>query len=197
MDLRACISGKNFFAAQELLMERNVSDPYREILLKVADLFNSMTSFEDAKKLVNNERSLSAIERLEKLDAVLKLYGVADYVSYDLGMLSKYNYYTGVIFKAYTYGVGNAIITGGRYNTLLSRFGKDAPAVGFAIVIDDLMEALSRQQGPLPDTKEITTMYYDANTEGDFAKVLKEAQKLRAEGHKVALLAKENGEGKE
>ena len=45
MDLRACISGKNFFAAQELLMERNVSDPYREILLKVADLFNSMTSF--------------------------------------------------------------------------------------------------------------------------------------------------------
>lgn len=197
MDLRACISGKNFFAAQELLMERNVSDPYREILLKVADLFNSMTSFEDAKKLVNNERSLSAIERLEKLDAVLKLYGVADYVSYDLGMLSKYNYYTGVIFKAYTYGVGNAIITGGRYNTLLSRFGKDAPAVGFAIVIDDLMEALSRQQGPLPDTKEITTMYYDANTEGDFAKVLKEAKKLRAEGHKVALLAKEDGEGKE
>ena len=197
MDLRACISGKNFFAAQELLMERNVSDPYREILLKVADLFNSMTSFEDAKKLVNNERSLSAIERLEKLDAVLKLYGVADYVSYDLGMLSKYNYYTGVIFKAYTYGVGNAIITGGRYNTLLSRFGKDAPAVGFAIVIDDLMEALSRQQGPLPDTKEITTMYYDANTEGDFANVLKEAQKLRAEGHKVALLAKEDGEGKE
>ena len=197
MDLRACISGKNFFAAQELLMERNVSDPYREILLKVADLFNSMTSFEDAKKLVNNERSLSAIERLEKLDAVLKLYGVADYVSYDLGMLSKYNYYTGVIFKAYTYGVGNAIITGGRYNTLLSRFGKDAPAVGFAIVIDDLMEALLRQQGPLPDTKEITTMYYDAKTEGDFAKVLKEAQKLRAEGHKVALLAKEDGEGKE
>ena len=197
MDLRACISGKNFFAAQELLMERNVSDPYREILLKVADLFNSMTSFEDAKNLVNNERSLSAIERLEKLDAVLKLYGVADYVSYDLGMLSKYNYYTGVIFKAYTYGVGNAIITGGRYNTLLSRFGKDAPAVGFAIVIDDLMEALSRQQGPLPDTKEITTMYYDANTEGDFAKVLKEAKKLRAEGHKVALLAKEDGEGKE
>ena len=197
MDLRACISGKNFFAAQELLMERNVSDPYREILLKVADLFNSMTSFEDAKNLVNNERSLSAIERLEKLDAVLKLYGVANYVSYDLGMLSKYNYYTGVIFKAYTYGVGNAIITGGRYYSFLSRFGKDAPAVGFAIVIDDLMEALSRQQGPLPDAKELKTMYYDANTEGDFARVLKEAQKLRSEGQKVALLAKEDGEGKE
>ena len=197
MDLRACISGKNFFAAQELLMERNVSDPYREILLKVADLFNSMTSFEDAKRLVNNERSLSAIERLEKLDAVLKLYGVEKYVSYDLGMLSKYNYYTGVIFKAYTYGVGNAIITGGRYNTLLSRFGKDAPAVGFAIVIDDLMEALSRQQGPLPDIHEVKAMYYDADKDGDFARALKEAQMLRSNGQKVALLAKVDGEGKE
>ena len=146
---------------------------------------------------MNNERSLSAIERLEKLDAVLKLYGVEKYVSYDLGMLSKYNYYTGVIFKAYTYGVGNAIITGGRYNTLLSRFGKDAPAVGFAIVIDDLMEALSRQQGPLPDIHEVKAMYYDADKDGDFARALKEAQMLRSNGQKVALLAKVDGEGKE
>ena len=195
MDLRACISGKNFFAAQELLMERNVSDPYREILLKVADLFNSMTSLEDAKKLVSNERSLAAIDRLEKLDAVLKLYGVADYVSYDLGMLSKYNYYTGVIFKAYTYGVGNAIITGGRYNTLLGRFGKDAPAIGFAIVIDDVMEALSRQKKEFP-AKEQTELTYDASINGDFAKTLAQAKELRKQGKRVVLLAKK-AEGEE
>lgn len=195
MDLRACISGKNFFAAQELLMERNVSDPYREILLKVADLFNSMTSLEDAKKLVSNERSLAAIDRLEKLNAVLKLYGVADYVSYDLGMLSKYNYYTGVIFKAYTYGVGNAIITGGRYNTLLGRFGKDAPAIGFAIVIDDVMEALSRQKKEFP-AKEQTELTYDASINGDFAKTLAQAKELRKQGKRVVLLAKK-AEGEE
>ncbi|MCR4599262.1 MAG: ATP phosphoribosyltransferase regulatory subunit [Acetatifactor sp.] len=188
MDLRACISGKNFFAAQELLMERNVADPYRGILLKVADLFNSMTSLSDAKKLVKNERSLAAIERLEKLDEVLRLYGVESYVSYDLGMLSKYNYYTGVIFKAYTYGVGNAIINGGRYNTLLSRFGKDAPAVGFAIVIDSVMEALARQHTEF-EAPVIEKLYYDASKPGDFEKALCEATKLRCEGKRVALLS--------
>ncbi|MBQ1849873.1 MAG: ATP phosphoribosyltransferase regulatory subunit [Lachnospiraceae bacterium] len=188
MDLRACISGKNFFAAQELLMERNVADPYRGILLKVADLFNSMTSLSDAKKLVKNERSLAAIERLEKLDEVLRLYGVESYVSYDLGMLSKYNYYTGVIFKAYTYGVGNAIINGGRYNTLLSRFGKDAPAVGFAIVIDSVMEALARQHTEF-EAPVIEKLYYDASKPGDFEKALSEATKLRGEGKRVALLS--------
>jgi len=191
MDLRACISGKNFFAAQELLKERNVADPYREVLLKVADLFNSMNSLEDAKKLVHNDRSLAAIERLEKLDAVLKLYGVEEHVSYDLGMLSKYNYYTGVIFKAYTYGVGNAIITGGRYNTLLARFGKDAPAVGFAIVIDDLMEALARQKAQIP-TGEIEKVEYTPGNASDFANALSKAMELRAQGKCVSLIAKEN-----
>lgn len=187
-DLRACISGKNFFAAQELLNERNVSDPYREILLKVADLFNNMNSLEDAKKLVHNRRSLGAIERLEKLDAVLKLYGVEQYVSYDLGMLSKYNYYTGVIFKAYTYGVGNAIITGGRYNTLLGRFGKKAPAIGFAIVIDDVLEALARQKSEF-QTKEIQTLRYDPELPGDFENALEKAKELRKNHVSVALLA--------
>ena len=169
-------------------MERNVADPYRGILLKVADLFNSMTSLSDAQKLVKNERSLAAIERLEKLDEVLRLYGVESYVSYDLGMLSKYNYYTGVIFKAYTYGVGNAIINGGRYNTLLSRFGKDAPAVGFAIVIDSVMEALARQHTEF-EAPVIEKLYYDASKPGDFEKALSEATKLRGEGKRVALLS--------
>lgn len=189
LDLRACISGKNYFAAAELLNERNVAEPYRSTLLKVADLFNSMNSFNDAKQLVRNERSLAAIERLEKLEKVLKLYGVQEHVSYDLGMLSKYNYYTGVIFKAYTYGVGNAVVTGGRYNSLLGRFGKEAPAVGFAIVIDDLMEALARQRNDF-HTDEILKIHYDPDKEGAFEKALEEAGVLRRAGKRVALLEK-------
>lgn len=192
LDLRACISGKNYFAAQELLKERNVAQPYYDRLLKVADLFNSMTSLEDARQLVKNERSLAAIERLEKLDEVLRLYGVQDYISYDLGMLSKYNYYTGMIFKAYTYGIGNSVVTGGRYDTLVGHFGKDAAAVGFAIVIDDIMEALSRQKQEF-QSEEVVFLHYH-HQEGDFAKALEEAKKLRREGKRVTLLpANEEG----
>lgn len=63
-------------------------------------------------------------------------------------MLSKYRYYTGVIFKVYTYGIGDAIVKGGRYDTLISYFGKQAPAVGFAAVVDDILEAF-------PDRKSL------------------------------------------
>ncbi len=132
--LREYISGKNYFAAEELLDRKEVAEPYRGTLLKAADLFGSIDSLKKARECVHNSRSLAAIQRLEAIYQVLKLYGVEEYVSFDLGMLSKYHYYTGIIFKAYTYGVGAPIVKGGRYDTLLRQFGKDAPAIGFAMV---------------------------------------------------------------
>ena len=188
-ELREYISGKNYFAAQELLSERKVKDSYREILLKVADIFGEMHSLSEAKKLVTNERSIRAIERLEQLSEVLKLYGVDQYVSFDLGMLSKYHYYTGIIFKAYTYGIGNALVKGGRYDNLLNQFGKDAPAVGFVIVIDDLLEALSRQKVDIPLSAEKQKIHY---TESDFSEKLAQAMVLRRQGIAVELGRKGN-----
>ena len=61
-------------------------------------------------------------------------------------MLSKYNYYTGIIFKAYTYGTEITIAGGGRYDNLIGQFGKEAPSIGLAIMVDELMLALSRQK---------------------------------------------------
>ena len=188
MDLRACISGKNYFAAQDLINEREVKEPYREILLKVADMFGNMTSLKEAKEMVNNSRSRKAIERLEKLYEALKLYGVEQYVSFDLGMLSKYNYYSGVIFRAYTYGVGNAVVKGGRYDNLLKHFGKDAPAVGFSIVIDDLLEALKGQKVALAEEETAQKVYYNAE---NFSDKLKEVQNLRKSGKAIALVPEE------
>lgn len=190
-DLRDCISGKNYFAAQELLLERGVAEPYQGRLLRVADMFGNMCSLTEAREMVNNPRSIAAIERLENLYEVLKAYGVAEYVSFDLGMLSKYNYYTGVIFKAYTYGVGEAVVKGGRYDRLLEQFGKKAPAVGFCVVIDSIMEALSRQNVQLPVPDEIRKIYY---SEGNYAEKLAEARKLRGEGIAAVLLPIDNAE---
>lgn len=186
-DLRDCISGKNYFAAQELLTERNVAEPYQGKLLRVADMFGNMCSLTEAKEMANNPRSIAAIERLEKLYEVLKAYGVAEYISFDLGMLSKYNYYTGVIFKAYTYGVGEAIVKGGRYDRLLEQFGKKAPAVGFCVVIDSIMEALSRQRVEIPLAEAAKILYYEENT---YQEKLAEARKLRGENVAVALVRK-------
>lgn len=184
-ELREYISGKNYFAAQELLEQRQVQEPYRGTLLKVADMFGNMTSLTQARTMAQNIRSLNAIDRLEKLYEVLKLYKVEQYVSFDLGMLSKYNYYTGVIFKAYTYGIGDVIVKGGRYDNLLKQFGKSAPAIGFVIVIDDILEALSRQQAQITLPEERITLQYGVQ---DYVQKLQEARKLRQQGKSVQLV---------
>lgn len=182
--LREYISGKNYFGALDLLTAKDVDPVYRDVLLKITDFFGSTDTLRQAKELVNNVRSVRAVERLEKLYAVLCLYGVEKYVSFDLGMLSKYNYYTGVIYKAYTYGAGDALVKGGRYDTLLSRFGKDAPAIGFMVVIDDLMAALERQNIVVETPSKAHIIEY---TEADYGKALEAARQLRADGGKAVL----------
>lgn len=191
-ELRELISGKNIFGAQELLSGSGVSESYCNMLLKITDYFGSAEVLKEAGELVSNPRSLHAVERLKKLYQVLHQYGVEKYVSFDLGMLSKYNYYTGVIFKVYTYGVGEPIVKGGRYDHLLGYFGKEAPAIGFVIVIDDLMWALERQKIS-PDLKEgITYLTYNAQ---NYESRLSEAKGLRKNGKKVALIPEKDASG--
>ncbi len=185
LELREFISGKNYFGAEELLDSVKVPGRDKEALLKVGDLFGPVDILKDAGHAVSNSRSRAAVERLDMLYQVLCHYGVEKYVSFDLGMLSKYNYYTGIIFKGYTYGVGDAIVKGGRYDNLLAHFGKKAPAIGFVIVVDDLLSAMDRQGVAVAGMEPCTSLYY---TEDDFAAKLKEARRMRSQGRHVELL---------
>lgn len=194
LTLRELISGKNYFGAEELLENKNVREKDKKVLLKTGDLFGSTEALEEARKAVNNDRSLKAIERLEQVYKVLCDYGVEKYVSFDLTMLSKYNYYTGIIFKGYTYGVGDTIVKGGRYDNLLGRFGKEAPAIGFMIAVDDLLLAMERQNVLTAHPVKRIRLYYQ---EKNFRERLKEARMLRAEGKAVELLPEKKQKEKE
>lgn len=192
LELRTLISGKNYFAAQELIEEKKIASPYKEKLLGIADSFNDLDSLQTAGENVNNDRSVKALERLEQLYKVLCSYGVEKYVSFDLGMLSKYNYYTGVIFRVYTYGLGRAIVKGGRYDNLLLHFGKNAPAIGFGLQIDDILEALSSQNISLPLKEEPIYIIYNPDDLEEFSKALNKASELRKQGKNVILNSKTN-----
>lgn len=144
--LRELIENKNYFGVEELVMEQPIPQELKDAFLKLPELFGSLEEIQAAREFTKNPRALRAIDRLEEVNRILEYYDLSEYVSYDLGMLSQYQYYTGIIFKAYTYGTGDYIVNGGRYDKLLIQFGKDAPAVGFGISVDDLMLALSRQK---------------------------------------------------
>lgn len=185
--LKDFISNRNEFGAQELLEGKSVAEADIKALLNVSNLFGSYEVLDEALEYAQNERSVNAIERLKKVYELLKMYGVERYVSFDLAMISKYHYYTGVIFSAYTYQMGNAIAKGGRYDNLLEKFGKPSPATGFVVMIDDLMTALTRQNlCPEPENKNLLLVY-----QCDIQKALEEARDYRKEGYATVMMKQE------
>lgn len=146
LKIREYIQMKNYFGLSEFVSNLDIAENMKKAIAEFDNLFGGLEMLERAKTLVNNSRSLEAINRMEKVYTALTSYGYEKYVGFDLGMLNRYNYYTGIVFRGYTYGTGDAIVKGGRYNNLLAKFGKDAPSVGFAIYVDDLMSAISRNK---------------------------------------------------
>jgi ATP phosphoribosyltransferase regulatory subunit len=99
---------------------------------------------EQARELVSNNVSKAALDHLREVYKIAETKGFANHVLYDLSMTGHLDYYTGVIFRGYAKGSGYAVVNGGRYDNLLAEFGRPSPAVGFAVRLDSVLEALGR-----------------------------------------------------
>jgi ATP phosphoribosyltransferase regulatory subunit len=188
-ELRDVISAKNYYAAESLLLKQEVEKTYTEKFLRLTSFVRNDEDLEKEKESAPNERAKSALQRLIDVYHLLEDYGLSDYVSFDLSLLSKYHYYTGIIFKGYTYGVGDAVATGGRYDKLLGYFGKEAPAIGYMISVDTLLEALRMQKItiPVPENPVVVTWKGDG-----FREALSKAEALRKAGQRVILTKEED-----
>lgn len=185
--IRELIANKNFFGVEEEISDCSMNQNLKELFGMLGTIYDNAASFGEAKTYAADyPRVYKAIRRLEDLDAVLKVYDVDKYVTYEFGMLSSYHYYTGVIFAGYTYGSGEPIVKGGRYDKLLTYFGKDAASIGFAIVVDQLMAAISRQKIEITVKHDNQLIVYRPEYRRE---AVKKAIALRAKDCNVELIA--------
>ena len=146
-------------------------DYFSKTYLEIEDI-------QSLKASVKNDMAIQALDRLLLLKEILTKKGYDKYIAFDLSMLSKYHYYTGIIFKAYTYGVGDAIIKGGRYDNLLEKFGKSATAIGFVVLADELLTSVMRTGKRNADKKERVLITFT----DDYLKADSKANELREKG---------------
>lgn len=185
--IRELIANKNFFGVEEEISDCSMNQNLKELFGMLGTIYDNAASFEEAKTYAADyPKVYKAIRRLEDLDAVLKVYDVDKYVTYEFGMLSSYHYYTGVIFAGYTYGSGEPVVKGGRYDKLLTYFGKDAASIGFAIVVDQLMAAISRQKIEITVKHDNQLIVYRPEYRRE---AVKKAIALRAKDCNVELIA--------
>ncbi len=161
LELREIIRSKNLFRVGEILEDEGVNDERGESLYRLVQLFGNVEILEKAGALTSNPTALAAIRHLEEVYELLKVYGFERYVTFDLGMLNEHDYYTGVIFKAYTYNVGEPLAGGGRYDRLIGQFGRDRASIGFSLTVDLLHQAIKRQNIRLPRPDAEKLLVYD------------------------------------
>lgn len=141
--IRDMTDKKDYLGLEEFLKEQNIANKLKSQIIDLPKYFGDIDIISGLKKGISNRKAIESLDRLEQTFGILKDYGLEKYISIDLGMVQSINYYTGIIFKGYTYGVGFPVLNGGRYDTLLGNFGCDMPAVGFSVDINLLLTALA------------------------------------------------------
>ena len=184
-ELKELIESKNYFAVEDFIDKLGRVSDACAALKQLPMLFGHEDAVARAREMTKNPAALQVLDYLQSLQEMIGLYGFSQYVTIDLGMLSEYNYYTGIIFRGYTYGTGDPIVRGGRYDRLIAQFGKDAASVGFAIVLDELLLALARQKIDVPDTVSSTMVLYEASL---LPEAIRTAASLRTINRAICLM---------
>lgn len=145
--LRSLIENKNFAALKEFIEENKtfIKEEGEIILKELPSLFGGTEVISKARCMTRNKSALEALDSLESVYLMLEEIGLSSYLAIDLGMVHHIDYYTGIIFRGYASEVGNNILSGGRYDKLLGRFGEDMPATGLAINVDNILISLKKQ----------------------------------------------------
>lgn len=145
-EVRELIDLKDFVGVEQVMDHHKVRGELKDLILDLPRLFGS-------KEIINRidpnrvgERAAKALLNIKAIIEILEERDLDKYVSIDLGMVQSMNYYTGIVFRGYTYGVGFPILSGGRYDKLVSRFGRECAATGFSLGINMVMMALDRQK---------------------------------------------------
>ena len=177
--IRSRIENKNFPALNDLL-DSIGNGPVIDALKKLPALFGGEEVFEKAEELIPDDNITCLLEELREIyrDAA-EICGSDGEITVDLGIVNKTDYYTGLIIKGYLQGHGEEVLSGGRYDKLISEFGYDVPAVGFAVNVNAIEKVIAKN-GELPSVSAADVVVYAEP--GCETEAFKKARELRAQG---------------
>jgi ATP phosphoribosyltransferase regulatory subunit len=128
--------------AIELALSEYKRENLHETLTRLPMLFGGKDVIDEAYSMTSYPACHAALDHLRDVIRILEKTGKAGNVTFDLGMVQAIDYYTGIVFNGITGDYGRPLLSGGRYDTLPKSFGMERGAVGFAIYMNNVQEAL-------------------------------------------------------
>jgi ATP phosphoribosyltransferase regulatory subunit len=189
-EIRTLIDQKNMLALEMLLKKLPISEHIKDTMYRLPQLYGDSEILKEAMKISRNPKCRAALENIYQVYGILKDYGFDRYVTFDLGMVQSFNFYTGIIFRGITRELGYPVCGGGRYDRLVSEFGRDLPATGFAVGIKRLLIALERQ-GKLEEIPQVDVLV--VARDGQMGRAYEFMQQLKSRNKRVEMFLPTGG----
>lgn len=122
---------------EELKIKREVKELLSNILSLQGNLYNVI---EKSNKFYCNNKMKQALEELKQVNNLIEECNFLDKARFDLSMITMLDYYEGIMFRGYYPNSYKEILSGGRYDSLTKEYGKEIPAIGFTLSVDELMK---------------------------------------------------------
>lgn len=179
------VNSRDTVAIEKTCDKLGLSYDNRKLLLMLSDSQGTYDIIDSFRTRVTDETAVLALDNLKEILDSLDEQGFLRYVSIDTGLIGgSIDYYTGVIFKGYTYEVGFPIISGGRYDNAVGVFGRNMEAVGFSLSLTLTITALLRQGVSMDEKPADAIVGYK---EGCRVQAFVVVEKLREEGLSAIL----------
>ncbi|MDE5737123.1 MAG: ATP phosphoribosyltransferase regulatory subunit [Oscillospiraceae bacterium] len=146
-EIRSLIEAKNYPALNDIL-DKIGEHKITNALKKLPTLFGGEEVFERAEEIFQDARIAEILENMRELYHTVCDMNEKGNIIIDLGLVNKTDYYTGLVIKGYLEGYGEEVLSGGRYDKLLSEFGYDIPAVGMAVNVDAVANVIAKKYTP-------------------------------------------------
>jgi ATP phosphoribosyltransferase regulatory subunit len=182
LEFKKNIIEKDFVRIENLLKDCDSSKA--RIFKRLIRPGNDLENISDMVSDIGERQVLEAFAYLEGLYRMLEEQGLEKYLVFDFSIIRDFDYYTGLLFEVYCRGITGMIGSGGRYDSLIKKFGSDMPATGFALDIDVLHDALGDKD--ISDEKKI--MLGCRGSCGDAGFLMGLADDIRKKGIDVEIL---------
>jgi len=149
-EIGTALVARDLVAVENHLAGTAVGAAEHTLLLRFPALRGGRELLDQARAGLEAERPLRALDELARLWELLRARGLTDRVHLDLGAVRDWNYYTGPTFELFSGDLGFPLGAGGRYDSLLERFGLAQPATGFVVHADRCHDAIARREAAAP-----------------------------------------------
>lgn len=147
IEFKNLLGNKNTLGVKGFLndLKEDINENQYKVLVALSSAFGDFNLISEIEPYVEDDCALLALRELKDIYRYINELGLSNYLMLDLGMVQDIDYYTGLIIKGYVDGVGQIVLSGGRYDKLYSQFGHELHSTGMAMDIDTLCSLVDKK----------------------------------------------------